>query len=121
MKHGTDNELNAVGTLVSQVIPVYEDVALFYEEGCYSLPTDRDPHLIIVSPDGSCRKDGIPVSAIEIKCPVLGKKYTPDVHYTIPDFVCVEVLRPSQPNESCRARSVYLTTRLLDRLSPLSG
>ena len=36
-------------------------------------------------------------------------------------FVCVEVLRPSQPNGSCRARSVYLTTRLLGRLSPLSG
>ena len=48
-------------------------------------------------------------------------------------FVCVEVLRASQPNGvmssavsfnpmgSCRARSVYLTTRLLGRLSPLSG
>ena len=36
-------------------------------------------------------------------------------------FVCVEVLRPSQPNGSCRARSVYLTTRLLGRLSPQSG
>ena len=35
-------------------------------------------------------------------------------------FVCVEVLRPNQPNGSCRARSVYLTTRLLGRLSPLS-
>ena len=33
-------------------------------------------------------------------------------------FVCVEVLRPSQ---SCWARSVYLTTHLLGRLSPLSG
>ena len=33
------------------------------------------------------------------------------------DFVCVEVLRPG----SCRARSVYLTTFLLGRLSPLSG
>ena len=40
-----------------------------------------------------------------------------NVHNT----VCVEVLRPSQPNGSCRARSVYLTTRLLGRLSPLSG
>ena len=39
-------------------------------------------------------------------------------------FVCVvyiEVLWPSQPIGSCRARSVYLTTRLLGRLSPLSG
>ena len=56
-------------------------------------------------------------------------------------FVCVEILRSSQSirvkstqslfvlrfygpvNQmgSCRARSVYLTTRLLGRLSPLSG
>ena len=28
---------------------------------------------------------------------------------------------PANPMGSCRARSVYLTTRLLDRLSPLSG
>ena len=38
-------------------------------------------------------------------------------------FVCVEVLRPSQPMQSCTCRvwSVYLTTLLLGRLSPLSG
>ena len=35
-------------------------------------------------------------------------------------FVCVEVLRLSQSMGSCRARSDYLTTLLLDRLSPLS-
>ena len=37
---------------------------------------------------------------------------------------CLYVLRfydPVNPMGSCRARSVYLTTRLLDRLSPLSG
>ena len=32
-------------------------------------------------------------------------------------FVCVAVLLPSQPNGSCRARSVYLTTLLLGRHS----
>ena len=37
---------------------------------------------------------------------------------------CLFVLRfygPVNPMRSCRARSVYLTTRLLGRLSPLSG
>ena len=37
---------------------------------------------------------------------------------------CVFVLRfygPVNPMGSCQARSVYLTTRLLGRLSPLSG
>ena len=39
-------------------------------------------------------------------------------------FVCLFVLRfygPVNPMGSCRARSVYLITRLLGRLSPLSG
>ena len=40
--------------------------------------------------------------------------------------LCVKVLWPSQPYVlnimgSCRARSVHLTTLLLERLSPLSG
>ena len=38
--------------------------------------------------------------------------------------VCLFVLRfygPVNPMGSCRAQSVYLTTRLLGRLSPLSG
>ena len=38
--------------------------------------------------------------------------------------LCLFVLRfhgPVNPLGSCRARSVYLTTRLLGRLSPLSG
>ena len=36
-------------------------------------------------------------------------------------FVCVEVLRPSQPNGVMSSAVIYLTTRLLGRLSPLSG
>ena len=39
-------------------------------------------------------------------------------------YVGLFVLRfygPVNPMGSCRARSVYLTTRLLGRLSPLSG
>ena len=39
-------------------------------------------------------------------------------------FKVLFVLRfygPVNPTESCRARSVYLTTRLLGRLSPVSG
>ena len=39
-------------------------------------------------------------------------------------WVCLFVLRfygPVNPMGSCRARSVYLTTRLLGKLSPVSG
>ena len=48
---------------------------------------------------------------------------TENVMHQTPE-VCLFVLRfygPVNPMGSCRARSVYLTTRLLDRLSPLSG
>ena len=44
-------------------------------------------------------------------------------HILLPTY-CLFVLRfygPVNPMGPCRARSVYLTTRLLDRLSPLSG
>ena len=50
-------------------------------------------------------------------------------HINMKPYFCrklieVDVLRfygPVNPMGSCRARSVYLTTRLLGRLSPLSG
>ena len=47
-----------------------------------------------------------------------------DLLSNISQFVCLFVLRfygPVNPMGSCRARSVYLTTRLLGRLSPLSS
>ena len=36
-------------------------------------------------------------------------------------FFVLRFYSPVNPMGSCRARSVYLTTRLLGRLSPLSG
>ena len=48
-----------------------------------------------------------------------------DARLSVKDIAsCLFVLRfygPVNPMGSCRARSVYLTTRLLGRLSPLSG
>ena len=37
------------------------------------------------------------------------------------DLIVLRFYGPVNPMGSCRARSVYLTTRLLGRLSPLSG
>ena len=37
------------------------------------------------------------------------------------ELVCLRFYGPVNPMGSCRARSVYLTKRLLDRLSPLSS
>ena len=41
--------------------------------------------------------------------------------HAIAEFVVLRFYGPVNPMGSCRARSVYLTTRLLGRLSPLSG
>ena len=47
--------------------------------------------------------------------------YTCRCTYMLVDFVCVEVKRPVNTMGSCQAWSVYLTTHLLGKLSPLSG
>ena len=52
------------------------------------------------------------------------EKYFPDTPSYLQLCLFLFVLRfygPVNPMGSCRARSVYLTTRLLGRLSPLSG
>ena len=47
---------------------------------------------MVVSPDGSCRLDGVPAKAVEIKCPVPGQKYTTDVQYDIPNYYITQLL-----------------------------
>ena len=56
----------------------------------------------------------------------LVSRHTDVLHqcFLVITFGCLFVLRfygPVNPMGSCRARSVYLTTRLLGRLSPLSS
>ena len=56
--------------------------------------------------------------------PAYGNKFMSKLHMETSTRECLFVLRfygPVNPMGSCRARSVYLTTRLLGRLSPLSG
>ena len=48
-------------------------------------------------------------------CRPVTKTYTVDILFVLRFY------GPVNPVGSCRARSVYLTTRLLGRLSPLSG
>ena len=41
--------------------------------------------------------------------------------HVVTEFFVLRFYGPVNPMGSCRARSIYLTTRLLVRLSPLSG
>ena len=71
---------------------------------------------------GKNKKNFINLSSAELAQRVVKVK-APDGR-DIKIAYCLFVLRfygPVNPMGSCRARSVYLTTRLLGRLSPLSG
>ena len=55
MKHGRENEINAVATLVGKLLPVYNPTVVFVEEGCNQIPyaNNKEAVLMAVSPDGS--------------------------------------------------------------------
>ena len=92
--YGTANEVTAVATFVSTVLPSFCPEGMFYEEGCYIEEKDGKS-LLVVSPDGSIRHCDDPSNVlfgIEIKCPVPDKTYTTPVHYTIPRYYIPQIL-----------------------------
>ena len=95
LRHGTENEIHAVATLISKVLPVYQPEALFVEEGCETIK-EGEHVLMIVSPDGSIRistENGLETLAgVEIKCPYPGKLYTTPVHYELPWYYVTQVI-----------------------------
>ena len=80
MQYGTDNEINAIGTLGSKVLPIYYPDLVYVEEGAESVMFNEEKFLI-VSPDGSIRKynpdvapiENIVIKAVEVKCPYPGR------------------------------------------------
>ncbi|KAH3898006.1 uncharacterized protein LOC127864724 [Dreissena polymorpha] len=89
MKHGVENEINAVATLVGKVIPVLFPGMIFCEEGCVISSDDSGNTFCVVSPDGSLRQDTSLLStsmAVEIKCP------TTDIHFQLPPRYLLQCL-----------------------------
>ena len=90
MDYGTKNGINAVATLVAQILPFYHPTLSFIEQGSYILQ-DKGKPLIIVSADG-CGADSHGqilqkpdyLVSFEFKCPVPQMYKTP-VHYSVPD------------------------------------
>ena len=74
MKYGTENEINAVATVVGRILPVMHPNMKCFEEGC--LPVEfNDKPFLVVSPDGSIGYTGDAnyrqiYCGLEIKCPV---------------------------------------------------
>ena len=54
MRHGTENELNAVATAGGKAFPAWFSHRVFSETGCLieDVPTDNGPMRIVTSPDG---------------------------------------------------------------------
>ena len=99
MQYGTANEINAIGTLVSKVLPIYYPDLVYVEEGAETVVLNEEKFLI-VSPDGSIRKynpdvapiENIVIKAVEVKCPYPGKIYTTPVYYEIPWYYTTQIL-----------------------------
>ena len=93
MNHGQNNEINAVATIVGKILPVLHPEMIFFETGCYVLQHENKP-FIVVSPDGQGKSGANEhcLTAFEIKCPVPGKKFTPDVHYYVPKYYIPQLI-----------------------------
>lgn len=89
MKHGKENEINAVATLVGKVMPVLYPSLVFCEEGCVVFNDENLNPFFVVSPDGNLTKNSSMEStelAIEIKCPTRG------VHFELPASYLLQCL-----------------------------
>jgi len=92
MQHGVVNEINAAGTLMARIMPIYAPDAKFHEEGYYKVNVMDHAEFMIVSPDGSLRFNDKVEYGVEIKCPVPNKKYATDVHYELPKYYITQIL-----------------------------
>ena len=90
MKHGSDNEIHAVATIVGKLLPVFRPELVFQEEGCVVIY--ENDVFMVVSPDGSGIRNNATKVAFEIKCPVPNKKFTTDVHYTLPKYYVCQIM-----------------------------
>jgi hypothetical protein len=104
MKHGTDNEQNALATLAGVVVPTFYPNCCYVEEGCYITQGMQQDILLVVSPDGSLRECivsndkneksytmGKVIAAVEVKCP-FPKESGVSVHYTLPQYYVCQCL-----------------------------
>ena len=96
MKYGSEQEINAIATLVGKFLPVFEPSLIYLEEGCYKKSIGNGPNEvpIVISPDGSLRNsaDSAASFGIECKCPFPGKLFTTPVYYKIPKYYVTQVL-----------------------------
>ena len=92
--HGTTNEVNALATFVSKIMPVYYPDLLFKEDGCIVLDMKSNTGAYaVISGDGTGQNmDNTNILAVEFKCPMPNKQHVPDVYYRLPPYYVTQVL-----------------------------
>ncbi|CAG2219838.1 unnamed protein product [Mytilus edulis] len=89
-EYGTAQEINALGSFVGKVMPVYFPDLIYKEDGCIILPFGDTQ--AVISGDGTGVNTNNDVVAFEFKCPMPGKKYKTDALYEIPVYYTTQVL-----------------------------
>ena len=92
MEFGVENEINAVATTISKIMPLYYPNLIMFEEGCRGIMVETSPFMI-VSPDGSLRasEDSGPTLMYETKCRPPKDNMMP-VYYRLPKYYVLQVL-----------------------------
>ena len=87
--YGTREELNALGTLLGKIVPVYFPQLTYIQDGCEIM--DLGDSRAIGGGAGITREK-INTVAFEFKCPIPGKKYKTDLHYSLPVRYTTQIL-----------------------------
>ena len=93
MEYGTQHEIDGVATICARVLPAFFPDLQYFEEGCVCVPHSDKRSFMVVSPDGSFRRnaDSAPEAMYENKCKT-HNDFTVDVHYTIPQYYIPQVM-----------------------------
>ena len=103
--YGTKHEIDALGTFVGKILPVYYPGLLFREDGCEILKVG-DGYAVISGDGSGVNLEGDIDVAVEFKCPKPGKTHTTDQHYSLPVYYSTQVLSQMHA-KSCQG-SAYL-------------
>jgi len=69
MDVGLKNEINAIATVVSKIVPFFYPGYTFYEEGADMVKNEHSKEIAVVSPDGSLRCGSKKNISLEKECP----------------------------------------------------
>jgi hypothetical protein len=107
--YGTRDELNALGTLLGKIVPVYFPQLTYIEAGCEIM--DLGDSRAIISGDGTgIARENINTVAFEFKCPIPVKEYKTDLHYSLPVRYTTQILSQMAVKKCVSLAFVSFTT-----------